>query len=362
MPPFSELRAVVQRNCLIADARHARDYTMCTYLLKMREYYRWEKGYRFADSLPKDELGSWLSERERLWETLEEEPFAPLPVNGAKFAPFDSAAINQALTPLGLVYSGGYGGHATPHFFLGELLRAEDREGFSILVAGSEQARDLAAPPAMSQGKTIYIRRESLRRLLWERIEEWRWRKAEGPMRRALDHFGFDADPDGALETMTDCELEAAILHEVGECRAGELLGEEWNEMLLTLSATQAELVARAVRDHLADSLCALPSLLERNSAASLHFYFANYRGMRRELYPELLSAYQHWAEDGKTRLLLDTIKRGRDRWQAAAEELLRLYRDHGPAAATPISELLKNKGPATEAPEQPCQCAAKPA
>ena len=362
MTPLSELRAAVQRNCLIADARHARNYTMCTYLLKMREYYRWEKGYRFADSLPKDDLGNWLSERERLWETLEDEPFAPLPVNGAEFAPFDSETINSTLAPLGLVYSGGYGGHATPHFFLGELLRAEDREGFSILVAGGEQARDLAAPPAMSQGKTIYVRRESLRRLLWERIEEWRWRKIDGPMQRALDHFGFDVDPDGALEAMTDCELEAAILHEIGECRAGELLGEDWNEMLLTLSASPAELVARAVRDHLADSLCALPTLMARNSTPSLHFYFANYRGMRRELYPELLSAYQHWTEDGNERLLQDIILNGRGRWQATAEELLRLYRNHGPDAAAPISELLKKKAPPKEAPEQPCQCAAKPA
>jgi len=39
---LSALIDTVQKNCTIADARHARDMTMCTFLLEMREYYRWE--------------------------------------------------------------------------------------------------------------------------------------------------------------------------------------------------------------------------------------------------------------------------------------------------------------------------------
>ena len=46
MQDVQALSAVVQRNCDISDARHARDFTMCVYLLRMREYYRWAKGYR----------------------------------------------------------------------------------------------------------------------------------------------------------------------------------------------------------------------------------------------------------------------------------------------------------------------------
>ena len=40
------LVAAVRTNCHVTDARHARDMTMCTYLLEMRELYRWERGYR----------------------------------------------------------------------------------------------------------------------------------------------------------------------------------------------------------------------------------------------------------------------------------------------------------------------------
>ena len=49
-----QLASAVQRNCDISDARYAGDYGLCTFLLKMREYYRWENELPFARSLPKD--------------------------------------------------------------------------------------------------------------------------------------------------------------------------------------------------------------------------------------------------------------------------------------------------------------------
>ena len=61
----------VRANCDIADARHATDYTLCVYLLKMREYFRWEKNLSFDQKLPHKELTEWLSCRESCWEALE---------------------------------------------------------------------------------------------------------------------------------------------------------------------------------------------------------------------------------------------------------------------------------------------------
>ena len=99
------LFTAVQRNCHISDARHAGDYTLCVYLLKMREYFRWEKGYAFHDNLPDDDLGDWLKERENYWETIENESFAHLSIAGDSYDPFDIDALNAALNPQGLVYS-----------------------------------------------------------------------------------------------------------------------------------------------------------------------------------------------------------------------------------------------------------------
>ena len=171
----------MQRNCDIADAQHARNFTLCTYLLKMREFYRWEKGYPFQASLPKDELGEWMTARENRWEGLEDAAFSPITIDETDFDPFDTAAINRALLPSGLIYSGGIGGRSVPHFFLADLLHTEERHGFPVLVSDNEHARDLAAPPAMLLGNTVFVRRESLRRMLWEKLRNGTGRKKAAP-------------------------------------------------------------------------------------------------------------------------------------------------------------------------------------
>lgn len=337
---LSSLSATVQRNCHISDALHARNYTLCTYLLKMREFYRWEQGYPFNVSLPKDELGSWITEREALWEQLEAKGFEALQLGKSAIDPFETAAVNRELSAQGLVYSGGYGGYAAPHFFLADLLRAEQRDGLPVLIAGREHARDMAAPPAMLLDGTLFIRRESMRRMLWEKIEEWRWKKHQDAMARAMAHYPFENDFELALERMTDNEVESAVLHEIGEWRAEGQLGEAWPAMLLAVSATRGEIVARAVRDHLADCISTLPVLLEQKNEAGLHFYFANFKGMRRELFPELGEAYQRWLDGDAYVSLRTTVERGAERWQETAQRLIGLHRDQPDTCAAEIGRI----------------------
>ena len=161
-----QLVATVQRNCHIADANHGADYTLCIYLMKMREYFRWEQGLDFSSKLGKDEVGDWLVDREALWLELDEADFDAIHLAGVQFDPFDADAINRSLVDQGLVYGGGQGHSGRPHFFLAHLLHHEVVEDYSLLVSGRELARDLASPPGMSLGKTIHIRRESLKRSL----------------------------------------------------------------------------------------------------------------------------------------------------------------------------------------------------
>jgi len=340
---LSTLTPVVQTNCHIADASHAGDYTLCTYLLKMREYYRWEQGLPFDARLPNEAVGNWLLAREAAWDELREQDYQPLVIDGRTYEPFDSAAINAALDAHGLVYSGGLGTGCRPHFFLARRLRREDHPEYRILVSGREYARDMAAPPAMSQGNTIFIRRESLRRMLWERVEEWGWRKQEGAMSRALNYYDFQNGVDRALDAMTDNEIEAVILHEIGEVRAGQVLGEEWHDMLAALPSSAAELMARAVRDHLADCLSTLPALIESPTPACLHFYIGNLGSMRKELFPGLNRAYQDWIEQNTLAPLHDITGRGSQHWQHVAERMLELYRSHGDSCRQQIEELVQS-------------------
>jgi len=70
----------VQKNCNIADARHAGDFTLCVYLLKMREMYRWEQGISFNEVIGVDDVGDWLTAREGLWDDLEELDYMPVEI------------------------------------------------------------------------------------------------------------------------------------------------------------------------------------------------------------------------------------------------------------------------------------------
>lgn len=330
-PPQLEiqrLRDSVQTNCHISDARFASDYTLCVYLLKMREYFRWEKGMNFGEPLANDAVGDWLSERERYWESLETSDFTPLHVNGDLFDPFQTDAINNTLLPAGLIYSAGYGAKSKPLFFLAELENTLEADGFRIHIAARELARDLAAPPAMSLGDSIFVRRESLRRMIWEKLEEWRWNKLDNALGRAVRCYDFDGDLYSALDRMTDDEIETLVLHEIGEVRAGELLGTQWHTLLASFPRSRVELMARAVRDHLADALSTLPTLLERRQTASVHFYFANLSGMRKAIYPGLMETYDHWVRTGDIAPMQTQAEAGREHWLSLARKILSVHED----------------------------------
>jgi hypothetical protein len=318
-----ELAEAVQRNCDISDARYAGDYGMCTFLLKMREYYRWEHELPFTRALPRGELGDWLSAREAEWRSLESEEFRPLPLESGAADPLAADAANRELLPRGLVYGAGYGRFGKPMFFLGALLRVEERAGCRVIVSSCEYARELAAPPAMLQGRTVYVRLESVRRYLWEKIEEWQWRKSDNRMARALAGYDFVADPERALARMAENETESMILHELGEARAGELLGAAWQEMIASAARTRAEGHARAVRDLLADCLSTLPALIARENVPALHFHFATFDAPRRELFPQALEAYDELLRSGSLERLSQVAREGAARFLAEARALL---------------------------------------
>jgi len=315
---------------------------MCTYLLKMREFYRWEQGLGIQAVLPKEELGDWLMVREALWESLDAREFSPLYIDGREYEPFDVAAVNRALEPHGLVYSAGLANGAQPNFFLGELLERENGEdGFVLHLSGREYARCLSAPPAMAVEKEIFLRREALARYLWEKYESWGWSRPDNALGRAFAAYDFIGDAETALARMTEAEMVAAREHELGEYEASRLLGPGWNRMLLDLALSPAELMARAVKDHLADALRTLPRLLEEADPASLHFYMGNLSGMRRHLFPGLGDAYEQWLAGKGLASMVEMVEWSREHWLDLAREMMVVHRRLGAGSAETLHRLV---------------------
>jgi len=338
---IKQLANNVQLNCHISDARHAGNYTLCIYLLKMREFYRWEQQHAFSDKLSQDDIGKWLSQRESLWDQLEDEDYNPVQIGDEAHDPFDSQPINQSLNDNNLVYSGGYGIKDKPHFFLAELESKQHISDYSIYISGKEYARDLTSPPAMSHNSTIYIRRESFKRLIWERTDEWLWNKPENAMARAIRCYDFDNDLEVALTSMTDNELDAAVLHEIGEIQAGKNLA-GWQQMMSDITFTQAEIMARAVRDHYADTLHTLPTLIENDNHASIHFYFANLTNMRKHIFPSLMDAYDRWCDSQNINCIERIVSSSLNHWQNIAEQMLALHQQGAEQCSVRIEALVK--------------------
>ena len=332
----------VQKNCHIADARYAGDYTLCVYLLKMREMYRWEQKTSFNEVLTVDDVGDWLTDREDVWDSLEESDYFPLEIEGQNYDAFDNEKINALLNPKGLIYSAGLGIRCRPHFFIADLVEHYQRDETDIFISGREYARDMAAPPAMMQDGLIFVRNESLRRMLWEKVEEWRMSPVDSPLGRAVAAYDFAGDVETALDKMAAVESALIIEHELGEVLAGEIFGNQWNEMLNALPRSVAEIMLRAIRDNLADSLTTLDTLLEKNTPASIHFYFGSLTAMRKKLSPQLMASYENWHENGDLEAIAQLIKTSRQHWGQLGKACLQLFSEQGEDAAESIEKLVE--------------------
>ena len=301
---------------------------MCIYLLKMREYFRWEKGYSFAATLDQSELGDWLCRREATWESIRNQSFQPLYIGGRAFDPFDTDAINCDLLPYGYIYSGGIGAKSIPHFFIAEYESQSSYKEYQVLVSAKEYARDVTAPPGMSLAKTIFIRKESLKRMIWEKLNEWYWQRPRNAMAVALSYYDFDNNLEAALEQMTAVETETVLLHEIGELEAHRCLREDWHRILERSNASKLGLLVRAMKDNLADSIALLPALVSQRKSASIHFYIANMSAMRKALFPELIKVYEDWMQYKDFSILESLLLPAEQHWQETARDLLELFKD----------------------------------
>ncbi|NEV60451.1 Sfum_1244 family protein [Thiorhodococcus minor] len=341
---LNHLAETVQYNCNVSDARHGADDSLCIYLMKMREYFRWERRLPFGAPLERQQVGEWLQAREELWEQLEHADLLPIEIDEQCYDPFDADAINRALAPQGLVYSGGLGTHGKPHFVLGDLEQHRRHGDRSVFIVADEYARDLSAPPAMTLGQSIFVRRESLRRMLWEKLESWRWSRPDNALGRAFACYDFDNALDASLDAMADREAHTLLLHEQGETLAGEQLGDAWGRLILDLAGTPAEIMARAVRDHLADCLVTIPHLAAKAQAASIHFFVGQLTNMRKEIFPGLQDAYASWRHDGGLEGFDEVAARGRAHWLSLAQAMLEIHREQGAALDQAIRDLVQTR------------------
>ena len=142
---------------------------------------------------------------------------------------------------------------------------------------------------------------------------------------------------------MTDTEVDTILQHEIGEIKAGQLLGDDWEDMLANMPRSHAEIMARAVRDHIADAVSTLPQLIKNAEPAQMHFYFANLSSMRKVIFPSLMDAYKEWHEHNDLSPIKKLLGKAEKHWLTLAQSLMALYKKHGDDSYARMESLIKS-------------------
>ncbi len=287
----------VRRNCDISDSLSVGLYSICGLALRLRDLYKWEHDLKPWVEKNSAQISGWIDQKENLWETLNQEDFKPLQLFGKTYDPFDTKGINQALSPHRLFYGAGYAHALKPTFFVCEIEEKQQIKDRQVIILNKELARDLLTLPALHQDHSIIVRKHAARIFLWDQMM---YLKKSG--RTALDYAlkkcGLpDSKPEtrkNHLETILSVQAKTYIYHEIGELSEDVFHTATWRKMISQFPQTPVELLARTVKDLLADTHPSgtLRHIIETRSLPGIGFYAAFIDGMAKVLFPELRLAF----------------------------------------------------------------------
>ena len=273
----------------------------------------------------------WIGAREAYWETLAGSEPAELTIDGRSLDPFDTAAVNADLSSHRLYYGAGYARGLKPTFFLAAIEDEQVIEGCHVYRLGRELCRDLLTLPALSQNGTILLRRQSARSLLWDLIA-YAPPSAQQPLDAALQACGIAGRRPAELRRKWDDLLrvqeEIHLHHELGEVQEGRFSSEGWREIIAAFPLTRIELLARHVKDLLADThpLGPLCHLARTRSVAGLGLYLAFADRLARNLFPALAPAADDVLRTGDWTILEGVVAAGRAAARQHADAIVSVY------------------------------------
>lgn len=349
---YSSIIKDIEHNCNISDARDHGIYTMCTMVLKLRNLYKWENDLEPWQEPVTSDLLDWIETKENYWETIAEEPYRQLKVNGVTLSPDDSPNINAYFSNQQMVYGAGYGRSMKAVFFLAEKIEQRTVAGLPVLILGKERAKEMASPFAMAQDGVIFIRKESLRFFLWDYTQELR-SSCRSSMRHALQLHGLLRDGQlnqqkfkDTLDKIVEAELDLFIYHEVGEVLETTLDSSTLQTIVSRFPGSVYELVSRSIKDILADTHPGglLAHLISEELETSLSFYVGFLDGLRKELFPEIIVAHQKFQDDRDWQGIEQARRICRENFLQYAEKVKKISQYIGQASDDHVRDLFNRQ------------------
>ncbi len=293
----------IQDNCDISDASGAGIFSICGMALRLRDLNKWEKSLPAWEENNPSELVDWIDHKEQLWEKIEGKAFAPLPLFEKEYDPFDTEAINRILSPLNLFYGAGYAHSLKPTFFLAHIKETRFLADIPIVILEKELLRDLLTIPALNQDGAILIRRDAACFFLWDQMVYLK-KSGQRFLHFALKQCGL---PDTRLESrktyfesILSIQEQTYIHHEIGEIQDTVFDRQIFREIVAEFPHTPIELLARTVKDLLADTASrgTLEHIISTKNAAGLGFYAAFQDGLFLPLFPQLRQSFEIFESD----------------------------------------------------------------
>ncbi|MDH3883372.1 MAG: hypothetical protein OET63_04100 [Desulfobacterales bacterium] len=321
----------VLKNCEISDARHAGLFSVCGLALRLRDLYKWENELNPWEEKDSSEILDWIGAKEQLWEKLAEKKFTDLSIGGKHYDPFNTAEINAVLEPQGVLYGAGYAYSLKPTFFLAAIKNKSQIDGYTVYTLERELARDLLTLPALSQDNLILLRTDSARLFLWDQIAFIK-KSGRPALQFALEHCGLKEQDSEALRhqmpTILAAQKDNFIYHEIGEMKDSTFDPVIWRELIAAFPHSPIELLARAVKDLLADTtqhgtLC---YLIRNHKTAALGFYAAFQDGLIKELFPELRAVFRDFTKTRDWGIIEEAVATGYRNAKNFTEKIVHIF------------------------------------
>ena len=328
----------IKFNCDVSDARFWGYFSICGLLMRYRDLYRSEQGLEPWSPIGREEIGAWIERKESCWSVLEGQGFRDLSIGGERYDAFDIDRINPAIEGDGYVYGAGYGTYLKPTFFLARAKSVAEVAGHRVSTTEQEVVRDLFTSPAMLQGRSIFLRLEPLKALLWDKFVELK----PGPPTATIDAFeayglkpchSFDDSCNDKLDRMVVDYADVLLHHELAESREAV---SPWKDILILAGDRKAEHYLRAVQDLVADTSDSGPFklIVDRKDRGALSLAIGLMEGYRKLLFPEIREVYQGFTGGDVNWREVDAVRRkGFNLFHGIRQTVLALYNSGGPEA-----------------------------
>ena len=321
----------VRNICNISDARHAGLYSVCGLALRLRDLFKWEKELFPWQERDAKQVLDWIDAKEKVWETLEDQDYGMIFIEGEDFDPFDTKKINAVLEPFNLFYGAGYAYSLKPTFFLAPILTRQEISGITVFTLGHELARDLLTLPALTQDNDIVLRTEAAKLYLWDQITYIK-RSSRPALNMALSAMGITST-DATLikahfEDIFQILRKNYIRHELGEIKEKTFDRRIWRELIAKFAHTPIELLARAIKDLLADThtIGPLTRIVTKRDAVALGFYAAFLDGLGKQVFFRFIRAFGDFLQNANWSIVEQSVVQGREKAAAIARDMSAIF------------------------------------